>query len=55
MEKLGDGTVETGGVQIDQYRKFDQYFALATKTDRFAQALSERVELLFGRPLAVTA
>jgi len=42
---------EPGGVHVDQYRKFDRYFARATRNDRLAKALSERVTTLFGRSL----
>ena len=40
-------------VQIDQYRKLDTYFASAAENDRVVQVLSDRVEMLFGRPLDV--
>jgi hypothetical protein len=51
----GRAALEADVVQIDQYRKLDKYFASAAENDRVVQALSDRVETLFGRPLDLTA
>jgi len=55
VEKLGYGTQETGGIQIDQYRNSISTFRSRPTPTNSRKALSERVELLFGRRLAAAA
>ena len=51
-EELGNGRLGGHTVGVDQYRKLDQYFALAARNDKFTQTLTERIAMLFGRQLS---